>query len=55
MAKDQSDSESGNPLAPNGLLFLISSKGSFICRQHNTYVYMYVCMYVCVNLFVCMY
>ena len=26
-----SDSERGNPLPPHGLLFPISSKGSFIC------------------------
>ena len=31
MVKDHSDSERGNPLLPHGLLFLISSKGSFIC------------------------
>ena len=31
MIKDQSDSERGNPLPPHGLLFLISSKGSFVC------------------------
>ena len=31
MVKDDSDSERGNPLPPHGLLFLISSKGSFIC------------------------
>ena len=31
MAKDHTDSESGNPLPPRGLLFPISSKGSFIC------------------------
>ena len=31
MVKDYSDSERGNPLPPHGLLFLISSKGSFIC------------------------
>ena len=31
MVKDRSDSERGNPLPPDGLLFLISSKGSFIC------------------------
>ena len=30
MVKDHSDSERGNPLLPHGLLFLISSKGSFI-------------------------
>ena len=30
MVKDHSDSEIGNPLPPHGLLFLISSKGSFI-------------------------
>ena len=31
MVKDHSDSERGNPLPPHGLLFSISSKGSFIC------------------------
>ena len=31
MEKDQSDSERENPLLPHRLLFLISSKGSFIC------------------------
>ena len=31
MVKDHSDSERGNPLPPHGLLFTISSKGSFIC------------------------
>ena len=31
MVKDHSDSERGNPLRPHRLLFLISSKGSFIC------------------------
>ena len=30
MVKDDSDSERGNPLPPYGLLFPISSKGSFI-------------------------
>ena len=29
MVKDHSDSEKGNPLMPHGLLFPISSKGSF--------------------------
>ena len=29
--KDHSDSERGNLLPPHGLLFPISSKGSFIC------------------------
>ena len=42
MVKDHSDSERGNPLPPHGLLFPISSKGSFIFiipqnRQDNTY------------------
>ena len=37
MVKDHSDSERGNPLPPHGLLFPISTKGSFICRQDNTY------------------
>ena len=31
MVKNLSDSERGNPLQPYGLLFPISSKGSFIC------------------------
>ena len=31
MVKDHSDSERGNRLPPHGLLFPISSKGSFIC------------------------
>ena len=31
MVKDHSESERGNPLPPHGLLFLINSKGSFIC------------------------
>ena len=35
MVKDHSDSETGNPLLPHGLLFPISSKGSFICIPHT--------------------
>ena len=35
MVKDHSDSEIGNPLPPHGLLFPISSKGSFICIIPN--------------------
>ena len=31
MVKDHSNSERGNPLLQHGLLFPISSKGSFIC------------------------
>ena len=31
MVEDHSDNESGNPLPPHWLLFLISRKGSFIC------------------------
>ena len=31
MLKDISDSERENPLPPHGLIFPISSKGSFIC------------------------
>ena len=31
MVNHHSDSERGNPLPPHGLLFPISSKGSFIC------------------------
>ena len=38
MVKNHSDRERGNPLSPHGLLFPISSKGSFICTiQDNTY------------------
>ena len=37
MVKDYSDSERGNPLPPlHGLLFSISSKGSFICTIPQT-------------------
>ena len=36
MVKDHSDSEKGNPLPPHGLLFPISSKGSFICTIPQT-------------------
>ena len=32
MIKDHSDTERGNPLLPHGLLFSISSKGSFIAQ-----------------------
>ena len=31
MVKDHSESERGNALPPHGLLFLINSKGSFLC------------------------
>ena len=36
MVLGHSDSERGNPLPPHGLLFLISSKGSFICTIPET-------------------
>ena len=36
MVKDHSDSERENQLLPHGLLFLISSKGSFICTIPQT-------------------
>ena len=36
MVKDHSDSEIGNPLPPQRLLFPISSKGSFICTIPQT-------------------
>ena len=37
MVKDHSDNERGNPLMSlHGLLFPISSKGSFICIVHIT-------------------
>ena len=44
MVKDHSDSESGNPLPPYGLLFPINSKGSFICTIPQTgYTYHGLC------------
>ena len=36
MVKDHSDSEKGNPLPPHRLLFLINSKGSYICTIPQT-------------------
>ena len=37
MVKDHSDSERGNPQPPlQGILFPISSKGSFICTNPHT-------------------
>ena len=36
MVKDHLDSKRGNPLPPHGLLFPISSKGSFICIIQQT-------------------
>ena len=36
IVKDHSDSEIGYPLPPQGLLFLNSSKGSFICTIPQT-------------------
>ena len=36
LVKDHSDSERGNLLPPHGLLFPISSKGSFICTITQT-------------------
>ena len=39
MVKNHSDSERGNPLPPRGLLFLINSKGYFICMtSYNSVV-----------------
>ena len=35
IVKDHSDSEIGNPLLPHGLLFQISSKGSFIFYMYH--------------------
>ena len=37
MVKDHSYSERGNPLPPHGLLFSISSKGSFMCIISQTW------------------
>ena len=39
MVKDHSDSERGNLLPPHGLLFPVSSKGSFICIIPQTGYY----------------
>ena len=36
MVKEHSDNEKGNPLLPHRLLFLINSKGSFICTIPQT-------------------
>ena len=36
MVKNHSDSDGGNLLLPHGLLFPISSKGSFICTIPQT-------------------
>ena len=36
MVKDYSDSKKGNTLPPHRLLFLINSKGSFICTIPQT-------------------
>ena len=36
MVKDHSDSEKGNLLLPHRLLFLINSKGSYICTIPQT-------------------
>ena len=36
MVKDHSDNERGNLLAPHGLIFSMSSKGSFICTIPQT-------------------
>ena len=36
MVKDYSDSKGGNSLPPHGLLFLISSIGSFVCTITHT-------------------
>ena len=39
MVKNHPDNDRGNPLPPHGLLFLISSKGSFICIIPHTGYY----------------
>ena len=41
MVKDHSDSERGNLLSPHELLFLISSKGSFIL-QNDTFYFIFI-------------
>ena len=44
MVKDYSDSERGNPLPQHGLLFPVSSKGTFICIIPQTgYTYHGLC------------
>ena len=39
MVKDHSDSERGNLLPPYGLVFVINSKGSFICTNLQRIAY----------------
>ena len=36
MVKDHLDSDRGNPLSPHGIVFPISSKGTFICTIRQT-------------------
>ena len=43
MVKDHTDSKRGNPLPPHRLLFLISSKCSFICIISQTSTYHSLC------------
>ena len=47
MIKDHSDRERGNPLPPHGLLFPISSKGSFICIIPQTGQYISLLKQLC--------
>ena len=42
MVKDHSDSERGNPLSPHGLIFPISSKGSFYSTDRITHTTAFV-------------
>ena len=44
--KNHRDSERGNPLPPHGLLFPISSNGSFICTIPQTYILTYKHAYI---------
>ena len=42
MVKNHLDSERGNPLPPHGLLFPISSKGSFVCVCVHTHTHTHI-------------
>ena len=46
MVKDDSNNERGNPMPPHGLLFPISSKGSF------TYIHIHTCMHEYIHTYI---
>ena len=56
MVKDHTDSERGNPVPPHGLLFLINSKGSFICILCVClYIYIYIHVYIYIYIYIYIY